>query len=144
MDRYRELGAAVVGVSRDSVSAQARFCEKNDLDYPMLSDRGGEVVRAYGVGFLTNGVAANRTDIGYESNSGNPAGGNSRKAFNGIIDYLAVWKRPLKEGEIRAVMRPRGVSPCTTVKWVRSSGLAKVGFARPLTIRFRSERSGET
>lgn len=49
MPGYRELGAAVVGVSRDKVAAQERFAERNELDYPLLSDRDGEVAKAYGV-----------------------------------------------------------------------------------------------
>ena len=49
MPGYRELGAAVIGISRDKVSAQQRFAERNELDYLLLSDSDGEAVKAYGV-----------------------------------------------------------------------------------------------
>ena len=49
MPGFRELGAEVVGISRDGIAGQARFAEKQRLDYPLLSDRTGEVAKAYGV-----------------------------------------------------------------------------------------------
>jgi len=38
----------VIGISRDRPEAQKRFSDRNDLDYPMLSDRDGTVCDAYG------------------------------------------------------------------------------------------------
>lgn len=42
-------GASAVGVSRDSVSALARFASKHGLTVPLLSDAEGTVTEAYGV-----------------------------------------------------------------------------------------------
>ena len=49
MARIRRSGAAVVGVSRDSVESHAKFAGKYDLPFPLLSDGEGEMLRAYGV-----------------------------------------------------------------------------------------------
>jgi thioredoxin-dependent peroxiredoxin len=40
--------AVVVGVSRDSVASHGKFAAKCELDFPLLSDADGEVIRAYG------------------------------------------------------------------------------------------------
>ena len=39
----------VLGISKDSVKAQARFKEKYQLPFPLLSDPDGKVCNAYGV-----------------------------------------------------------------------------------------------
>ena len=49
MPGFRELGAAVVGISRDKVASQAKFAGKQQLDYPLLADSDGSVAKAYGV-----------------------------------------------------------------------------------------------
>ncbi len=41
-------GAAVVGISRDSVATHDKFAQKCDLGFPLLSDPDGKVTRAYG------------------------------------------------------------------------------------------------
>jgi peroxiredoxin Q/BCP len=40
---------AVVGISRDSPASQKKFKEKYDLPFPLLSDQGTEVQKAWGV-----------------------------------------------------------------------------------------------
>ena len=47
--RLKRAGAAVVGVSRDSVKSHAKFAAKYDLPFPLLSDTEGEMLQAYGV-----------------------------------------------------------------------------------------------
>jgi peroxiredoxin Q/BCP len=42
-------GATVVGISPDGVDSHARFREKHDLPYRLLSDPDGEVARRFGV-----------------------------------------------------------------------------------------------
>jgi peroxiredoxin Q/BCP len=42
------LGAVVLGVSADDVQSHARFHSKYALNFPLLSDPGKEVIRAYG------------------------------------------------------------------------------------------------
>ncbi len=54
--RFRDLqaefaaaGAAIVGISTDSVAKQLDFATGNRLDYPLLSDTKGEVADLFGV-----------------------------------------------------------------------------------------------
>jgi len=46
---YEEKGAAVIGVSLDSVESHSKFSQKYSLPFPILSDKGKEVAKAYGV-----------------------------------------------------------------------------------------------
>jgi len=45
---FRRSGADVVGVSADSADSHAEFCGSEGLVFPLLSDPGGSVSRAYG------------------------------------------------------------------------------------------------
>ena len=45
---FEAAGAAVLGLSRDSVKKHDRFIEKHGLGIPLLSDETGETVEAYG------------------------------------------------------------------------------------------------
>jgi len=47
-DDLRELGAVVLGVSADGADSHRRFREKYRLPFPLLSDSGRAVMRAYG------------------------------------------------------------------------------------------------
>jgi peroxiredoxin Q/BCP len=49
MPGFEDLGARVVGVSRDKLASQQRFAERNGLPFPLLSDETGSVLRDYGV-----------------------------------------------------------------------------------------------
>jgi len=46
---YEEKGAAVIGVSLDTVESHTKFSEKYNLPFPILSDNKKEVAKAYGV-----------------------------------------------------------------------------------------------
>jgi peroxiredoxin Q/BCP len=46
---FREMGAEIVGISSDSVSAHEKFAEDEQLPFPLLSDSEGSTRRAYGV-----------------------------------------------------------------------------------------------
>lgn len=51
-DAYAEFtkqGVAVIGVSRDSVAAQAKFKAKYELPFPLLADTESKVCDAFGV-----------------------------------------------------------------------------------------------
>jgi len=51
-DNYAEFtkrGVAVIGVSRDSVAAQAKFKAKYELPFPLLADSESKVCDAFGV-----------------------------------------------------------------------------------------------
>ena len=51
---------AVIGVSKDTVSAQEKFARKNGLTFPLLADADGEVIRRYGVD-LAFGIARRKS-----------------------------------------------------------------------------------
>lgn len=46
---FEAVGAQRLGISVDSVEAQKAFADKRGFGYPLLSDEGGEVAKAYGV-----------------------------------------------------------------------------------------------
>ena len=63
--------AVVLGVSRDSVKSHCSFRDKYDLNFPLLSDPDGKVLRAYGAwgeknmyGKKTEGVIRTTVVIG--------------------------------------------------------------------------------
>ncbi len=45
---FEKANAAIVGVSGDSVAAQAKFKAKYDLNFPLLADTKFDVIEAYG------------------------------------------------------------------------------------------------
>ena len=47
--QFREKGAVVLGVSKDTVDSHKRFEEKHGLPFPLLSDPSMEVIEAYDV-----------------------------------------------------------------------------------------------
>ena len=47
--QFREKGAVVLGVSKDSVASHKKFEEKYGLPFTLLSDVEKEVIQAYGV-----------------------------------------------------------------------------------------------
>lgn len=48
LNRLAKSGAAVLGVSADSVASHRKFKEKQGLNFPLLSDPGHEAIEAYG------------------------------------------------------------------------------------------------
>lgn len=46
---FQELGAEVIGLSNDSVTAQERFAKNHQLPFILLSDEGNTVRKLYGV-----------------------------------------------------------------------------------------------
>ena len=48
LQAFHNAGAEVVGVSADSAESHAEFCGSESLAYPLLSDPGGAVSKAYG------------------------------------------------------------------------------------------------
>jgi peroxiredoxin Q/BCP len=47
--RFQELGAPVLGVSRDKISAHVRFIENQNLPFPLLADSEQTLIRACGL-----------------------------------------------------------------------------------------------
>jgi peroxiredoxin Q/BCP len=48
LERFAELGAQVIGVSKDSPESHVKFTEKHDLTVLLLSDTDHRVIEAYG------------------------------------------------------------------------------------------------
>ncbi len=46
---FAAAGASIVGISTDSEAKQLEFATKNSFNYPLLSDRKGEVADLFGV-----------------------------------------------------------------------------------------------
>ena len=46
---FEAAGAAVIGISKDSIKSHEKFCKKHRLAIPLLSDETGEVVERFGV-----------------------------------------------------------------------------------------------
>lgn len=46
--RLEKLGASVLGISADPIARHAEFARKHDLTFPLLTDPGGRIARAYG------------------------------------------------------------------------------------------------
>lgn len=58
MGDYQQAGIRVYGVSLDSPESHRRFREKHGLNFPLLTDEGGEAAKALGV--LSERGVANR------------------------------------------------------------------------------------
>jgi thioredoxin-dependent peroxiredoxin len=48
-DRFRRAGAIVLGVSRDSLKSHDKFCEKESLPFPLLSDADEKLCQQFDV-----------------------------------------------------------------------------------------------
>ncbi len=58
--KYEELGAVVLGVSKDDAKTHAEFCEKEGLAFKLLADTDGAVSEAYG-SLMAVGLSARNT-----------------------------------------------------------------------------------
>lgn len=48
-DEFKEVGAEVIGISKDSAASHSRFAEKNSLPFVLLADPERKAIEAYGV-----------------------------------------------------------------------------------------------
>jgi thioredoxin-dependent peroxiredoxin len=46
--KFKKLGVAVVGISKDSIASHGKFRDKFKLNFPLLSDPDGKMLEAYG------------------------------------------------------------------------------------------------
>lgn len=83
----------MLGVSKDSVGAQAKFRADHELPFPLLSDRDGEVCNLYGV-------------INEKSMYGRIVKGIERSTF--LIDaegrVAKIYRKVKVAGHVRAVL----------------------------------------
>jgi peroxiredoxin len=93
IDRYREMGATLYGVSVDSPFAQNAFREENGFEFGMVSDSNKEIIDDYG-------VTIDMDDIGYY-------GVSNRAIFvvnaDGEITYRWVADEPADQPDFDAV-----------------------------------------
>lgn len=47
-EEYKKLGVSILGVSKDNVKSHKKFAEKHKLNFPILADESGEVIKSYG------------------------------------------------------------------------------------------------
>lgn len=47
--RIQKFGYSVVGISKDDTKSHQKFTEKQNLNFPLLSDESGEICEKYGV-----------------------------------------------------------------------------------------------
>lgn len=59
----KEKKVQVIGVSMDKIADQKKFKDKNNLPFPLLSDRDGELVKAYGVKKFTPKICGRESFI---------------------------------------------------------------------------------
>ena len=46
--KFKKLGVAVIGISKDSIASHHKFRDKYELNFPLLSDPDGKMLEAYG------------------------------------------------------------------------------------------------
>ena len=89
----RQLGVAVLGVSRDDPKSHHGFAQKHSLNFPLLADPQGLIVAAYGVE-KTPGIA------------GAPGQGTERSTFlidgDGVI--RRIWRNVRVDGHVDEVL----------------------------------------
>ena len=74
---FTDLGAAVIGVSNDTVSSHARFVKKHNLPFTMLADENGELRKTFNVKGNLLGLIPGRETFVIDS--------------NGIIQTLVIY-----------------------------------------------------
>ncbi len=61
-EKLASTGAQVLGVSTDDVASHAKFATEHHLQFPLLADPDGKILRSYGVG-TTFGMASRVTFV---------------------------------------------------------------------------------
>ena len=47
LDKFRNLGAVIVGVSKNSIESHKKFCDKYSLKFLLLSDPDSKIIKMY-------------------------------------------------------------------------------------------------
>jgi peroxiredoxin Q/BCP len=87
LDQFQALNAAVVGVSTDKAPTLAKFRDKHDFGFPLLSDSEKEISAAYGT-LKDHGKSANRVTYLIDP--------------EGVV--RAVWPKVTVDGHAEAVL----------------------------------------
>jgi peroxiredoxin Q/BCP len=100
--QFQEMGVQLLGVSRDKISAHARFIENQNLSYPLLADAEQTLIRACGL--LKNATMYGKPVTKVLRTTFAPDG-------NGVI--IKVWENVTPLGHAREVcefLRARNAS----------------------------------
>jgi peroxiredoxin Q/BCP len=91
---FKRQGVAVIGVSRDSVAAQAKFKAKYGLPFPLLADTDSRICDAFGV-------------IVEKNMYGKKSKGIQRSTFYANADgtIARVWPKVSVEGHAQEVLK---------------------------------------
>lgn len=73
-DILKNLGAEVIGISKDSVKSHAKFAEKHSLDFTLLSDPTTETIQAFGSWKLKKFMGREYMGINRDTYLINPSG----------------------------------------------------------------------
>jgi thioredoxin-dependent peroxiredoxin len=60
---FAEAGAVILGVSADTLESHAKFSDKHELNFPLLSDLDGKVAQQYGVWKEKNNYGTRRMGV---------------------------------------------------------------------------------
>lgn len=97
-DAFREIGAEVIGISKDSAASHQRFAQKHQLPFVLLADPGRKAIEAYGVwqekklyGKVSMGVV--RTTFLIDENGRIEAVMPKVKPDTNAADVLTYWKQ---------------------------------------------------
>jgi peroxiredoxin Q/BCP len=132
--RLRALGAAVVGVSRDSVKSHCGFRDKIGIRFPLLSDPDLEAHRAYGA-------------WGTKSLYGKTVEGTIRSTFLVAPDgnVASVWSGVKVDGHvdkvIAALSGARGVGPASASPASAAPAARRVAAKRPAGAKSPEEKT---
>jgi peroxiredoxin Q/BCP len=93
LPQFKKLNIKVFGVSKDSLKSHAKFTEKFELPFTLISDEGGNICDAFGV-------------WGEKSMYGKKYMGIERATFlvdeKGVVQY--VWRNVKATGHVDAVL----------------------------------------
>ena len=106
----KKLGAAVFGVSRDSIETHCKFRDKYDLTFPLLTDADAKVMNAYGAwgdkmmyGKKVTGVIRSTVVI---DKDGDVAKHWPKVSVKGHVDAVVDAVRGLGNGQPKAAAKP--------------------------------------
>ncbi|MBY0580446.1 MAG: peroxiredoxin [Rickettsiales bacterium] len=92
-DEFKKLNTIIIGVSKDNLSSHHKFCEKENIPYPLLVDTESEICHLYGV--IKEKSMFDKTYLGI-----------SRTTF--IIDQnkkiFKIWKNVKPQGHANEVL----------------------------------------
>ncbi len=86
---FRQLGAVLLGISRDGPETHSDFRQKHDLPYPLLTDADGAVAAEYGVPRPLGFMRGRSTFV-------IDAGGIVRMSYSNLLDVNGHQQRALE------------------------------------------------